>query len=102
MVEQQQLVQETGPGQLRRERRAAYADAALGAGSQGRELLDRVVPTEDPGVVIGAAAGAGGEHPPLGGPGLPRPTPPRPARPRPPGARARTPPALRSGPAPGP
>jgi hypothetical protein len=44
--------------------------SAVGPGPQGGELLDRVVPADDPGVVIGAAAGAGDQHLGLGGPDL--------------------------------
>jgi len=47
---------------LRRERRTAHPDAAVRPGPQGGELLDRVASADDPGVVIGAAAGAGDQH----------------------------------------
>src|SRR3954463_7311074 len=67
MGEQQQLVEKPRPEQLGRECRAAHPDAAIGAGPQSGELLDGVVAADDPGVVIGAAAGAGDEH--LGGSG---------------------------------
>ena len=70
MGEEQQLVEQPRPEQLRRERRAADTDGAVGPGAQGGELLDRVVSADDPGVVIGAAAGAGDEHLGLGGPDL--------------------------------
>jgi hypothetical protein len=42
--EEQQLVEKPRPEQLRRERRAAHTDGAVGPGPQGGELLDRVVP----------------------------------------------------------
>ena len=45
-------------------------DGAVGLGPEGGELLDRVVSADDPGVVIGAVAGAGDEHLGLGGPDL--------------------------------
>ena len=67
---EQQLVEQSRPEQLRRQRRAPDPDRAVGLGSEGGELLDRVVSPDDPGVVIGALAGAGDEHLGLGGPDL--------------------------------
>ena len=67
---EQQLVEEPCPEQLGGERRPAHADDAVGLGPQGGELLDRVVPADDPGVVVGAVPGAGDEHLGLGGPDL--------------------------------
>ena len=44
MGPQQQLVEQPRPQQLRRERRAAHTDGAVGLGPQRGEPLDRVVP----------------------------------------------------------
>jgi len=70
MGEQQQLVEQPRPQQLRGERRAAHTDGAVGPGPQGGELGDRVVSPDDPGVVICAVAGSGDEHLGGGGPDL--------------------------------
>lgn len=67
---EQQLIKQPCPEQLRRERRAADPDDAVGLGPEHGKLLDRVVSADDPGVVIGAVAGAGDEHLGLGGPDL--------------------------------
>ena len=62
MGPEQQLVEQLGAEQLRGQRRAVHTDGAVGLSTEGGELLDRVVSADDPGVVIGAVAGAGDEH----------------------------------------